>query len=169
MADSIFCAQPLPQSWVQNELGYWSDEGRSKLSLIETGVYAFAGKEYTRGYEKEAFKDGVESIVKKFEEGVTHLTFKVRRFIGMGLALMGGDWANKWRTFVTMERELNSPKVTGTSKRMPQLFETLEAGWHSSKPYALEQAPLSHPYRKGKFALTNRIGAEDAAAAECQE
>lgn len=160
MTDAVWTRSPLPASWLGDRLGDWSAEGRGRLDLVTPGVYSFNEHQYTRGFERAAFDD-VASIVARFEAGEPKIDFKVRRFVGMRLAAIGGEYAEAFRRWIDIERDVHNPAIFGTSKRMPARSRGV---WHPLPNYYA--AGLSARYKK--VTLDEEVEAERMMG-ECDE
>lgn len=118
MTDAVWSRTPidLPKG---NELGYWNEEERaSRFALAMPGIYQADADIYSRGWERSALgAGGVFNIVSRFQAGEAYIPYTVRRFVGMGLALIGGRWKSEWRTFAELDRRINNPAM-GTTKRV---------------------------------------------------
>lgn len=99
----------------------WNAEGIARrFGLCMPGVYQADDDIYSRGWEKRALGDsGVFGLLDQFRQGEANIPYRMRRFVGMSLALMGGRWRGEWRSFAELDRKLSNPGLSGTTKRLP--------------------------------------------------
>jgi DNA polymerase family B len=171
MTDSVTSEEPLPKRLVRpGHLGGWEGDKIRDLSVIESGFYEYEGGRWTRGFEPSAVGLSVADMVEIFEQGETSIPFEVNRFVGMKLARMGERYARAWRTFLTMPREVRSPRFDGTTKREGNLFEPLPkpGEWHFLRNRIAAEGVISYPYDRVETAAYV-VRDEDRAALECAE
>lgn len=121
MTDSVWSRKPLEVE-DSGELGGWEQGNESKLVVVGAGLYKAVhadGTEsmYQRGFDKNNPID-LEKIAKNWLGGkpLYEPRFKIKRFVGMGLASMTHY---PWREWVTIEKVVKPLPMFGTSKRWP--------------------------------------------------
>lgn len=176
MTDSVSCADPMPSTRLGNaKLGAWEGGPIRDLAIVESGLYEFEDARFTRGFESDSIGMSVTEMIREFEQGRDEIPFQVTRFVGMKLALMGGEYWDNWRNFMTMERAIKSPYMEGTTKRLGMgivprwLREPLGEGFHRAWNRSINVAGrLSGVYRRSMIER-DRERDEDRAALECTE
>lgn len=121
MTDSVWSKAPLPVE-DSSELGGWEKGDETRLVVCGAGLYKAIhadGTEgiYQRGFDKTNNLD-LEGIVKRWLTGDDLYTpeFKIKRFVGMGLASIT---SYPWAEWVTITRRISPVAYSGTSKRYP--------------------------------------------------
>jgi len=121
MTDSVWSRKPLKVK-DSGELGGWEKGNEAKLVVVGAGLYKAIhadGTEsfYQRGFDKTKNID-LELIAQRWLGGhpLYQPRFKIKRFVGMGLASMTHY---PWRQWVNIERVVKPLPLHGTSKRFP--------------------------------------------------
>jgi hypothetical protein len=179
LCDGVYSLVPLKGLPISEKLGEWTyEEEDTSIDVIGAGIYQLSDgtnvKPFTRGFDYDSGID-IPGIVKfwesRCEKGEVTTTFDIQRFVGMGLALMGGKWEEAWRTFTPITREVNPVIYTGTSKRMPTLpfkKNRTTSGAHFLYPWPNEdESKLSYRYAHGAYDVEENE-AVFRATAECE-
>lgn len=123
MTDSLWTKQPL-QVNTGEALGDWERQPENRVAIAEAGLYqAWTRKGETtiwqRGFDRKMPVD-VERLVSEWVNGdpLYSPTYRVHRFIGMGLASITNY---PWRTWMDLERTIHPVPLVGTTKRLPYL------------------------------------------------
>jgi hypothetical protein len=119
MTDSVWSRKPLEVE-DSGELGGWEKGDERKLVVVGAGLYKAIeadGSEslYQRGFEKNKPLD-LERIAKNWLGGkpLYEPHYKIKRFVGMGLASMTHY---PWREWVMIDKRVKPLPMYGTSKR----------------------------------------------------
>lgn len=160
MTDSIWTPTPLPDEVVTGGLGGWELQPENRLVVAEAGLYKAWSPEdptpstWQRGFDKRYPVD-IEGIVRcwllpnsehpDWKSELYFPSYKVHRFIGMGLASMT---SYPWREWRDIEREIHPVPMVGTTKRWPSDFAGIREGDFMSlflKP--MDEDECSSPYK----------------------
>jgi len=167
--DAVFTRVPLPVK-LSDRLGEWEATEYESLTYVKSGMYYGTLTDGTtqvvksRGIDKDSLTRA-DAIAMLNDSSVEFIGAKQTRFIGLGLAL--NTSMDKWRRWITADREIRSPRHTLTSKRIPALTsehfspkygtDTWEETWpgfagtkneRPSYPYKVEwiEEPLTEHY-----------------------
>lgn len=153
MTDSLWSRKPL-QLDLGKQLGQWDKEEDCILYLAEAGLYQAEkpdGEKHTwqRGFDKRNPVD-IPKLVSAWlsNDPAYSPTYKVKRFIGMGL---GTVTHYPWRTWVEIQRKIEPVPFVGTTKRLPALpleTEKLSDTFVHLKPRDRDNQEISAPYKK---------------------
>lgn len=168
MADSLWSLVPLHDRLpIGDGLGEWSYEPEDEYAAFAgAGVY----ETWTRDGQTRVFKErgygglqvSIKDVVRWWlgEGKPVDTSFKLRRFVGIGLALHSPDmYRPHFRRFVDMERSLLPVPAVGTTKRKPaQLGGVLRRArggkWLWLEPWDRpEDEEDSYPYEPGLWEL----------------
>jgi len=159
MTDSIWTSSPLVKGSLiaGSGLGQWEQQEETSLALAEAGLYTAQSPEgrwiWQRGFDKDTPVD-VESLVSTWltDDPLYSPTYKVNRFVGMGLASVT---KHPWRYWVNIDRVIHPVPFTGTTKRYP-LYPLTDGereaigveDFVKLKLRARDEQTLSYPYIK---------------------
>lgn len=153
MTDSIWSKKPL-QVPIGKGLGDWEYQPDRILYLAEAGLYqaeTASGVKHVwqRGFDKRNPVD-IETLVKTwlYDDPSYRPTYKVNRFIGMGLASMT---SYPWCHWLDLERNIEPVPLAGTTKRLPFYPVDTEPETGNFVPLRLrprDTDELSYPYAK---------------------
>lgn len=160
--DAIFATRPLDVRTGRN-LGEWEATEHASGCFVQSGVY-WLGEgaervEHTRGFHLGEFTP--ELIRESWARGEWELTRSVRRFRGMGAAIVLGQggwrtWAEQTRTLRleptgTKRRLKTGARIYGASRIRPErhLIETVPSDPHELAE-TLDSTPLALPWKSGR-------------------
>lgn len=155
MTDSLWSRKPLPLP-LGSSLGEWEEQDDTRLWLAEAGLYEAETPDgntwvWQRGFDKRNPVD-IRRIVQEWTHGdeLYTATYKVHRFIGMGLAL---QTHYPWAHWVDIERKVSPVPYSGTSKRFPlyplsEYDSPLSDGFQTLATRERDEKVCSYPYNK---------------------
>ncbi len=123
MTDSIWSTKPLDIS-LTDALGGWEKQDETRLVLAEAGLYQATNADgishtWQRGFDKRNPVDVQELVTQwLYQDDMYSPTYRVLRFIGMGLAT---TTKAPWRRWIEFDRKIESVPLAGTTKRLPFL------------------------------------------------
>lgn len=154
MTDSIWARKPLAIE-LGNGLGEWERGEETEMVLAMAGIYEAktpsGHKEiWQRGFNKER-PVNIPRLVRRWIRGTDSIeSYKVQRFIGMGLA---SQTSYPWRNWVELTRTINPVPDVGTTKRYGHYPHDCETDCTKSEFIELElriadENCCSYPYKK---------------------
>lgn len=181
--DAIFSTQELPELEIGTGLGQWESAVYESGTFTQSGVYWLGTEpdvvEHTRGFQRGEF--GRDTVLDCWKRGVWEIETKVRRFRGMGTAIIlrqGG-----WRTWGESNRTLRlepsgtkrslkpGARLVGRGRIRPDrgLITTIPADTlEQVDTYGLETTPLALPWIRGRGFEGSGYSTLDRADAESE-
>lgn len=159
MTDGVWSEVPLDLP-LSKKLGEWSyEEHDARAEFCGAGLYrAFDADGKATEYKQRGFGGAqidYAGLIAKWEgkrdAQKTQDVFILRRFVGMGLAIISvNKYRDKWLTFADFEKRIKPVSIEGTTKRLPDLLGGTKRGnLHWQVPRDRPEAVCSYPYKPG--------------------